>query len=94
MTAPPSVATPDGTLRYRTDRMGTTIAVLPATCKSGQHPLVPGIGRMIAAEGEVRVHCPACAATPGTPGERAADHHGPAYFASVVARAWCRMRSR
>jgi hypothetical protein len=30
MSSPPPPASPDGALRYRVDRTGTTIAVLPA----------------------------------------------------------------
>lgn len=56
---------PDGALRYRVDQTGTTIAVLPATCKGGRHLVIPGVSRAIATEGEVRVYCPACAAMPG-----------------------------
>jgi hypothetical protein len=65
VTSPPSALAPDGALRYRVDQTGSTIAVLPATCKGGRHFVVPGVSRAIAAGGEVRVHCPACAATPG-----------------------------
>lgn len=65
MTPPPSTPAPDGALRYRVDQTGTTIAVLPATCKGGRHIVVPGVSRAIFAGGEVRVDCPTCAATPG-----------------------------
>jgi hypothetical protein len=58
MSSPPPPASPDGALRYR-------VAVLPATCKGGRHLVIPGVSRAIAIEGEVRVDCPACAATPG-----------------------------
>ncbi len=43
----------------------TTIVVLPATCKGGQHLVVPGVSRAVATAGEVCVSCPACAAIPG-----------------------------
>ncbi|MCK2238181.1 MULTISPECIES: hypothetical protein [unclassified Crossiella] len=65
MTSLPSAAAPDGALRYRVDQSGTTIAVLPATCKGARHNVIPGVSRVIFAGGEVCVHCPACAATPG-----------------------------
>ncbi len=65
VTPPPSTPAPDGALRYRVDQTGTRIAVLPATCKGGRHIVVPGVSRAISAGGEVRVDCPACAATPG-----------------------------
>lgn len=38
---------PDGALPYRVDQIGTTIAVLPATCKGGRHLVVPGVSRAI-----------------------------------------------
>ncbi len=65
MSSPLPPAQSDGALRYRVDPTGTTIAVLPATCKGGAHRVVPGLSRAIAADGEVHVICPACAATPG-----------------------------
>jgi hypothetical protein len=65
VTPAPSAPAPDGALRYRVDQTGATIAVLPATCKGGRHIIVPGVSRAISAGDEVRVHCPACAATPG-----------------------------
>ncbi|KOX19799.1 hypothetical protein ADK67_32510 [Saccharothrix sp. NRRL B-16348] len=65
MSSPLPPASPDGALRYRVDRTGTTIAVIPATCKGGRHLVVPGVSRAIATESEVRVDCPACAAMPG-----------------------------
>ncbi|MFE6617081.1 hypothetical protein [Amycolatopsis sp. NPDC057786] len=65
MSSSPPPASPDGALRYRVDRTGTTIAVLPATCKGGRHLVIPGVSRAIAVEDEVRIDCPACAAVPG-----------------------------
>ncbi|OLT43779.1 hypothetical protein BJF85_21395 [Saccharomonospora sp. CUA-673] len=65
MSSSPPPASLDGALRYRVDYTGTTIAVLPATCKGGRHLVIPGVSRAIAVEDEVRIDCPVCAATPG-----------------------------
>jgi hypothetical protein len=58
-------AEPDGALRYRTDVTNTRVAILPATCKLGLHALHPAQSGAIIDEGEVRLSCPVCAATPG-----------------------------
>lgn len=58
-------AEPDGALRYRTDITNTRVAILPATCKLGLHALHPAQSGAIIDEGEVRLSCPVCAATPG-----------------------------
>ncbi|WP_146108337.1 hypothetical protein V5P93_002310 [Actinokineospora auranticolor] len=63
MTPPSTPPPPDGALRYRIDRTGAVIAILPTRCKSGRHPLVPGITTVIAAGDELRVDCPTCATT-------------------------------
>ncbi|WP_253838609.1 hypothetical protein [Actinokineospora globicatena] len=65
MKPPSSLTPPDGVLRYRLDPVGAVIAILPTRCKSGRHPLVPGISTVRAAGGELRIDCPACATTPG-----------------------------
>ena len=65
VSSPHPTTQPDGALRYRVDSTGTTIAVLPATCKGGQHLVILGVNRAVATAGEVCVSCPACAAIPG-----------------------------
>ncbi|KAA2252360.1 hypothetical protein F0L68_35490 [Solihabitans fulvus] len=54
---------PDGDLRYRVDHVGATVAVLPATCKAGQHSLTVTGYRAVASEGELHVSCRACTLT-------------------------------
>jgi hypothetical protein len=61
----PRSAPSDGALVCRVDGTGRRIAVLPATCKAGAHPLtVAQCGATVYA-GELHLSCPACAAVPG-----------------------------
>jgi hypothetical protein len=62
MSSLPHSSGPDAPLRYRIDRTGTTVAILPATCRSGLHALTSHQTRVVMQEGEVRISCPACAA--------------------------------
>lgn len=62
---PPSPrCTPDGALVCRVDGTGRRIAVLPATCKAGAHPLTVAQRGATVHAGEIHLSCPACAAVP------------------------------
>ena len=62
MSSLPHSPGPDAPLRYRIDRTATTVAILPATCRSGLHALTSHQTRVVMQEGEVRISCLACAA--------------------------------
>ncbi|MFI6100809.1 hypothetical protein ACIA8G_35115 [Lentzea sp. NPDC051213] len=51
---------PDGVVRYRTDRDGTRVGVLPARCKRQLHSLHEAGYKAVAEGGELRVTCTAC----------------------------------
>lgn len=51
---------PDGMVRYRTDRDGARIGVLPARCKRQRHWLHETGYRAVAEAGELCVTCTAC----------------------------------
>lgn len=53
----------DGLVRYRIDRDGARIGVLPATCKRGLHTLVENYTAS-AESGTLRVTCETCANAP------------------------------
>ena len=51
----------DGVVRYRTDRFGSRVAILPATCRRG-HSLGLAHYRARESNGIIRVRCDTCAA--------------------------------
>lgn len=60
----PRSAPSDGALVCRIDGTGRRIAVLPATCKAGTHPIAAHHGATVSA-GELVLSCPPCAAMSG-----------------------------
>lgn len=60
-------STADGALRYRSDGLGGRVAVLPATCRRGLHPLATNGYRALMHSEELELRCTACA-TAGEPG--------------------------
>ncbi|MEV4317146.1 hypothetical protein [Actinocrispum sp. NPDC049592] len=61
MDAPGSRWTPHGDLLYRTDRHGTRVGILPATCLRGEHSLhAVGYRAIETGDGHLRVVCQAC----------------------------------
>jgi hypothetical protein len=56
-----AVSEVDAAVHYRTDRGGSRIVVLPATCRRGLHDMATVGYRATESNGQLRIRCDACA---------------------------------